>query len=67
MLWVLVTMVAAIGAAMIFWRNEVATIIQTSMGARSHPGCAVVAGALLLAMAVAFALLYVAGIIPLRR
>jgi hypothetical protein len=67
MLWLFVTLVALIGAAMIIWRNEVAVVIQTSMGARSHPGCAVVAGGLLVALALAFALLYLAGIIPLRR
>ena len=67
MLWLLVSLVALIGVAMIIWRVEVATMIQTSMRARSHPGCAVVAGGLLVALAVAFALLYLAGIIPLRR
>jgi hypothetical protein len=67
MLWVLVSLVTLIGAAMIIWRNEVASVIQTSMGARSHPGCAVAGGALLVALALAFALLYLAGIIPLRR
>jgi hypothetical protein len=67
MLWLTLGFVALIGAVMIIWRNEVAVMIQTSMGARSHPGCAVVAGALLLALALSFALLYLAGVIPLRR
>jgi hypothetical protein len=67
MLWLLVSLVGLIGAAMIIWRSEVAAVIQTSLGARSHPGCAVAAGALLLALALLFALLYLAGVIPLRR
>jgi hypothetical protein len=67
MLWLTVAFVTLIGVGMIIWRNEVAVMIQTSMGARSHPGCAVVAGALLVALALAFALLYLAGVIPLRR
>jgi hypothetical protein len=67
MLWLTLALVALIGAAMIIWRVEVASLIQTSLGARSHPGCAVVAGALLLALALSFALLYLAGVIPLRR
>jgi hypothetical protein len=66
MLWVGVVFVALVGAAMILWREQVASMIQMTLGARSHPGCAVVSGAALVAMALAFALLYATGVIPLR-
>ena len=66
MVWAGVVFVVAVGAAMIIWRDATAAMLQMSLGARSHPGCAVGCGSLLLLLALAFAALYAAGIIPLR-
>ena len=66
MIWLGVVFVASIGAAMIIWRDAAAAMLQMSLGARSHPGCAVGGGLLLVALALSFAALYATGIIPLR-
>ncbi len=64
MLWVSIVVFVFIGVALIVWRKEV-TYWQSQVvfGATMHPGCAVVEGALLILLALAFYLAHRAGLL----
>ena len=64
MLWVGLAFVALLGIAMIIRRNDTVLVLQSLFGARSHPGCAVVLGALLLLVVLMTILLAYIGRIP---
>jgi hypothetical protein len=54
--WVAVSIavLALVGAALIIWRKEATALQGMTFGARLHPGCAVVEGALLLLVALIY-------------
>lgn len=54
--WVIVSIavLALIGAALIIWRKEATALQGMTFGARLHPGCAVVEGVALLAIALIY-------------
>lgn len=57
--WMLasILILSLLGAALIIWRKEATSLQAMTFGARLHPGCAVVEGALLLALALAYFLI----------
>ena len=54
--WMLASIIilTIIGAALIIWRKEATSLQAMTFGARLHPGCAVVEGAILLAIALLY-------------
>jgi hypothetical protein len=57
--WMLASIIvlSVIGVAMIIWRKEITSLQAMTFGARLHPGCAVVEGALLLLLALVYFLI----------
>ena len=54
--WMLASIVilAVLGAGLIIWRKEATSLQAMTFGARLHPGCAVVQGAILLLIALVY-------------
>lgn len=57
--WMLASIIVlcVIGVAMIIWRKEITSLQAMTFGAKLHPGCAVVEGALLLLLALVYFLI----------
>lgn len=65
--WLVIVSFGSLGLALIIWRKTFAYWQSMFFGARMPAGCVMVEGALILLGVLAFYLLYLFGIIPLRR
>ncbi len=63
MVWLGIIICVAVGLGLIVWRDEATHLQAYTFGAQLHPGCAIVEGVLFMLLALAFYLLYRAGML----